>query len=200
MRATLSIILFLAGTISQPVAAQEKPKPAEDAKPTEQARLLTPLRVQVVLNEYDGEKRISSLPYSFELASSAFNGPATTKIKSGVKVPIATGSQSGSETQTQYAYIDIGTRIDCRAFAGESGRYKLQLQIERGTIASGDNAGSSKPGGNGRVLTENPVFRSVQIDFTVDLRDGQTIENVASITDPLNGHVHRINLTMNVVK
>ena len=46
-------------------AAQESPKNSAGPKPDDRAPAVTPLRVQVVFTEYDGEKKLSSLPYSF---------------------------------------------------------------------------------------------------------------------------------------
>ncbi len=43
---------------------QDKEKSAEASKTPETQKAVTPLRVQVVFNEYDGDKKISSLPYT----------------------------------------------------------------------------------------------------------------------------------------
>jgi len=54
--------LILLGALCQPMVqlrAQEKPKTEERVK------VPTPVKVQIVFTEYDGDKKVSSMPYTF---------------------------------------------------------------------------------------------------------------------------------------
>ena len=76
--------LFVVGVLSAPMGrGQEKPKPAEELKP------VTPLKVQVVLSEFDGEKKISSLPYTFFVNADERSARPQTNVRMGLRVPVA---------------------------------------------------------------------------------------------------------------
>src|SRR5256885_16661500 len=60
-RIALAVLFCTFVGTSLSLAAQEKVKTEEKS---ESKRDLTPLRVQVVISEFDGEKKISSLPYT----------------------------------------------------------------------------------------------------------------------------------------
>jgi molecular chaperone DnaK (HSP70) len=102
-------------------------------------------------------------------------------IRNGARVPVATGKD-------QSTYVDIGTNMDCSATLQEDGRYKLQMTLERSSISPETPAGSG-----------NPIIRQFRVDLNPVLKDGQTVESVVS-TDPLNGHVYHVSVTLNVVK
>ena len=158
-------------------AAQETAKPKAD----EHTPAVTPLRVQVVFTEYDGEKKVSSLPHSFTVNADERRARPGSLIRNGVRIPVVTGKD-------QYTYVDVGTNLDCSATLQEDGRYKLQMTLDRSSISPETPAGSS-----------NPVIRQFRVDFNPVLKDGQTVESVVS-TDPLNGHVFHVSVTLNVAK
>ena len=68
-----------------------------------------PLKIQVLLTEFDGAKKVKSLPYISYVTASSEHAYEFTKIRLGTKVPVYTGKESGMQ------YIDVGTNIDCRA-------------------------------------------------------------------------------------
>jgi hypothetical protein len=158
-------------------AAQENVKP----KPDDHTPAVTPVRVQVVFAEYDGEKKVSNLPYTFTVNADERRARPGSLIRSGARIPVATGKD-------QSTYVDIGTNVDCSATLQEDGRYKLQMALERSSISPETPAGST-----------TPVMRQFRVDFNPVLKDGQTVESVVS-TDPLNGHVYHVSVTINVVK
>src|SRR5277367_1879988 len=84
-------------------AAEDKPKAETPAqKPT-------PLKVQVLWTEYDGDKKVKSLPYIFSVDAGSKRDYQFSKLRVGSKIPVYTGKDSGMQ------YIDVGTNIDCRA-------------------------------------------------------------------------------------
>jgi hypothetical protein len=70
----------------------------------------------------------------------------------------------------------------------EDGRYKLQVVLERSSISPESSSGGT-----------NPIVRQFKADLNPVLKDGQSIKSIVS-TDPLNGHVYRVSVTLNVAK
>lgn len=180
MKRNVFVMLALVGFSAFGAAAQEAPKPKADPLTPS----VTPLRVQVILSEYDGEKKVSSLPYTFTVNADERKARPGSLIRSGSRIPIATAKEEGRE---QFTYLDIGTNLDCSATLQEDGRYKLQMTMDRSSIAPETPAGG------------NPVIRQFRVDLNPVLKDGQTVESVAS-ADPLSGHVYRVNVTLSVIK
>ena len=180
MKKNLLMTLALVGFSAIGAGAQEAAKP----KPDPLTPSVTPLRVQVVLTEYDGDKKVSSLPYTFTVNADERRARPGSLIRSGARIPITTGREQGKE---QFTYLDIGTNLDCSATLQEDGRYKLQMTMDRSSISPETPAGG------------NPVIRQFRADLNPVLKDGQTIESVAS-ADPLSGHVYHVSVTLNVVK
>src|SRR5215469_16729321 len=96
----LSIFVSSVGLIQ----AQEKPKSEDPEKTTTTRRDITPLRVQVVVTESEGEKKISSLPYTLLVNAEGVRGQKAA-IRMGLRVPIATSAN-------QFQYIDVGMNMD----------------------------------------------------------------------------------------
>jgi hypothetical protein len=163
-----------------------------DAKIAEAGKNVVPLKVTVIFNEYDGEKKLSSLPYALFLkADPRFVG----RVRMGVRVPIWTG---GKDSAIQYQ--DVGSNLDCFAQAAEDGRYVLELSLERSSIypspgGKDEYPAASKPD----EQPHQPLVRQFRANLALMLRDGQTTQN-AIATDPLNGHTVKVEVTLNVVK
>jgi hypothetical protein len=165
-----------------PLAAQEAGKPGSAPRNEEHTPAVTPLRVTVVFTEYDGDKKISNLPYNFTVNADEKRASPSSRIRSGARIPVSTGKE-------QFTYLDVGTNIDCSATQQDDGRFKLQMVLERSSIVPE----SQTPSGN------NPVVRNFRVDLNPVLKDGQSVESVAS-TDPLTGHVYKVSVTVNAVK
>lgn len=181
MKTRFYALMGLLSLCALTAAAQDNSK-SNGAKQDERLPAVTPLRVQVVFSEFDGEKKILSLPYSFTVNADERRARPGSQIRSGARIPIATGKD-------QFTYLDVGTNVDCSASLQEDGRYKLQMILERSSLSP------EAPSGGG----SNPVVRQFRTDINPILKDGQTVESIVS-SDPLNGHVHHVSVTMNVVK
>jgi hypothetical protein len=177
---------------------------AQDAKSTEPAKSarisdskvadaknIVPLKVTVVFTEYDGEKKLSGLPYALFLKADD-NSHFVGRVRMGVKVPIWTGVK---ESAVQYQ--DIGSNLDCSAQTAGDGKYVLDLSLERSSIYpnSSEYPAASKPDDQ----PHTPLVRAFRANLALLLRDGQTTQNVIA-TDPLNGHTVKVEVTLNVVK
>jgi hypothetical protein len=170
--------------------AQEKPKTEEK---TESRRDITPIRVQVILAEYDGEKKISSLPYTLLLNAEHPRG-GKASIRMGLRVPIVI---SGSETSKQFQYQDLGTNLDGWAGKTEDGGFDLHLAVERSSTYA--SAGQKSAGVGGAELATQPVIQQFKTEFDVLMHDGQTLQSTLA-TDPVSGRVTKVEVTVNKVK
>jgi len=182
LRRGLVAFTLLSSVAVSPAFAQAPPQPPAQAG-------FTPVRVQVVLTRYDGDKKTSSMPN--ELWVNVPDDPKTpgdSSLDIGVQVPV---SVVANNTVT-VAYKDVGNGINCRITREPDGRFKLNLLIEQSSVASAARA-AGDTGGPG------PILRNFNSSFTLLLRDGQTAQ-VSSATDPISGEVLKVVVTLNVVK
>src|SRR5712692_4822319 len=96
----LTAILALGAILAPRGLAQEKPKAAEEFKPITP---VMPLKVQVVFSEFEGEKKVSSLPYMLFVNPDERTGSPESRVRMGLRVPIAV---TGKEPSTQFQYMD----------------------------------------------------------------------------------------------
>ncbi len=178
---SLAILFLLAGT----AAAQDKPKPASEDKTG------VPVKVQVVFSEFDGEKKVSSLPYTLSLLATLDRSHNFTSLRMGLKVPIQTSNKEG---QSQMQYMDVGTSIDARVEPLPDGRFQTNVQVRRSSVHTLE--GSTVRTGE---FSGRPVLREFTTQFEFLLRDGQTAQTTMA-TDPVSGHVLKVDVTLNVVK
>jgi hypothetical protein len=189
MRITVAILLCAVVFSTPDLLAQEKQKTTEE-KP-EVKRDITPLRVQVVIAEYDGEKKLSSLPYTLLVNAENPRGQKAS-IRMGLKVPIAISAGN-------YQYTDIGANLDGWAGKAEDGRFILHLSVERSSAySSGSGQRPTTVGGN-EVLSTQPVIQAFKSELDVLIRDGQTIESTVA-TDPVSGRVTKVGVSLNILK
>ncbi len=182
MKLRMPILATLICLLMIPISsrAQEQAKKSNDQ--------VSHLRVDIVLSEYNGDKKVSSLPYTIYTQA---GGAPPSNIRMGVRVPVASGSGNS------FNYMNVGTDIDCRAQSLDGGSYNLNIGVNRSSIYTapkGDTEGQSI-----RALPDAPVVRNFDSRFEVSLRDGETKEGT-SAADPLNGHVLKVNVTLHVIK
>jgi hypothetical protein len=195
---TASPVLALVLTCAMPAGAQQKapPAPAQDkppaaaASPAQGPKPLVPLKVQIVLSRYKGDKKIGSLPYMIGVAANE-RGPSGLRM--GIEVPIARRGTSGAN------YRSVGTNIDVHAESAHDGYYKMLIAVE-------DSSVHQEPGTPGGAAPEAapmaddyPAFRTFKTNFTSLLRDGQSTQYTSAV-DPISGEVMRVDVTLNVLK
>ena len=201
----MSLVLLIAAAATHPLAAQEKPAvPVQVIDKTQPARQFPapiPIRVTVVLSRYQGEKRISSMPYSMGVTASGYGPAPKSTLRMGVDVPVMTtvigGPDGKSTTGTSYNYRPVGTNIDCQASfeSTAAGVFQLALTISDSSIGLDTSKKSDATG----VVPDVPSFRNFNSSFTALLRDGQTTQ-YTSATDPVTGELMKIDVTLNVMK
>ena len=172
----LCLLLIAGVALAQDIPAAQSSPPPRPA--------LRPLKIQLVLSRYLGEKKISSLPYVLWLTA---NDRKTTNLRMGIEVPIPSGGGGG------YAYRSVGTNIDCSATSAEGG-FNL-------TVTLSDSSVHYDPKQNGQASTriDAPSFRNFTANFSLLLRDGQTAQ-YTSATDPVSGEVMKVDVTLEVLK
>ena len=171
---SMATALFVATLTATALAQSPNPSPAPSASP--QARPLMPLKVQVVISRYEGDKKVSSFPYMLAVTA---NHPEPVNLRMGSLVPVQSGGQVD--------YKSIGTNIDCSATSMEDGRFQVQVRIEDASVM--ERRGGDSP----------PTLRTFSSSNTVVLKDGQTTQFTAA-ADKVTGEVVRVDVTMNVEK
>jgi hypothetical protein len=187
-----ALVLMMTAT----VGAQDKPAPAAQEKPAASPALprpaQVPLRIQLVLSRFQGEKKLSNVPYLMWVIA---NDNSITRLRMGVKIPI----YSGGGATGSYNYQDVGTNVDCSVVNGPDGTYRVNLTLNDSSIYFPDrdrpSAGIPPPISD----TAPPALRSFTSTFTILLRDGQTGQ-YTSATDQASGEVLKIDATLNVLK
>jgi Bacterial type II and III secretion system protein len=161
-----------------------------------------PLELQVVIARYQGDKRVSSLPYVLSLKSNAPNAgiPANSSLRLGSRVPIRTqvvvpaADGKPATTSNSVTYENVGMNIDARATALDDGRFEVTLVINESSVITDPQDLKGTPG-----TDSYPVFRSYQSNNTVFVKDGQTSQFTAA-TDRVNGEVVRVEVKLTIVK
>jgi hypothetical protein len=176
MKRNAVLVMFVLA-FSAVATGQETAKPKQD----EHTPAVIPLRVQIVFSEYDGEKKVANLPYTFTVNADERRAKPGSQIRTGARIPVTTGKD-------QFTYLDVGTNVDCSATLQDDGRYKLQMALERSSVSPDVQSAGS-----------NPVLRTFRVDLNPVLKDGQSVESIVS-ADPLNGHVYHVSVTLNVIK
>ena len=143
---------------------------------------VTPLKVQVVIARYQGDKKVSSMPYTMTL-----NAGGKANLRMGSKIPIAaTKDPSGG-----FSYQEVGTNIDCMATEVEGARYSLNISVDDSSVYPDEQTNASKAG--------VPSFRSFRAGNTMVLKHGETGQFM-SATDKVTGETVRVDVTLTVVK
>jgi hypothetical protein len=195
-RTTLVALLLL--TLPQALAGQQPP-PGDATKPGSAAAVtkLPPVgvKVQLVLSRYQGEKRLTNVPYSLALTSQPPGN--STRLRANADVPYlmtkaaATADGKQSEAPASYSYRTVGTQIDCSVLAIDETHFRLEVAVADSFMVANPGATNASPA--------PPVFRSFTGNGTVFLKDGQTSQ-ITSATDPISGEVMKIDVTLSVAK
>ncbi|MCC7010288.1 MAG: hypothetical protein IT184_15885 [Acidobacteria bacterium] len=138
-------------------------------------------RVDLVLSRFQGEKadkKISSLPYTVYVREGS---PTTLML--GNNVPIPTRAESGA---TSFNYQNVGVNIICRLETAGENQYWLSLNITDSAVA-------------GDTGTMPPVIRSMSLQNTLMLRNGQTLQ-FGSAVDKITGETLKTEVTLTIVK
>jgi hypothetical protein len=190
--AATAVLLAAALAMGAPwVLAQDKPKSEDVATETHQTET-TPLKVSIIFTEFEGDKKVKSLPYTTIVIADGKNPKSVVKV--GSRVPVYVGKEYGMQ------YFDVGSNIDCQASRTKDNKFDLRLSLDRSWV-EGNVPVSVDPGTASQTSGQfpQPIVRQFRSELSLTLRDGQTIES-SFATDPLSGKVFRVEVSLNVVK
>jgi len=181
-----SIALALA-IVSSAATARAQDKPADASAP------IVPLKLQVVISRYDGDKKISSMPYTMSA-----NAGRLATLRMGTRVPVLSTSYTpiaaggaGVNPLTSYQYQDVGTNIDCTTAALADGRFRVELSIEDSSLYPEDQPRAP--------AVDRPLIRAFRSSNSMVLKDGQTAQFTTAV-DKVSGVVTKVDVTLSVVK
>jgi hypothetical protein len=187
--------LLLLGILSPIALAQDKPKTDDKTKIEVQT---TPIKVQIVFTEFEGDKKIKSLPYVMYM-----NAPDSSELRAGwvrfrigSRLPVYVG-------KNEMQYMDVGTNVDARSAYTGDGHVLLQMTLERSwvegevsvPITKSDSSPSDPAGGR----FQEPIVRGFKSELDLKLREGQPVESNMA-TDPISGRVLKVEISFAVVK
>lgn len=144
----------------------------------------------LVFERYQKEKRVSSVPYTLSLIADG----KPSRLRMGIQVPL-TGNQN---VPGNVIYRSVGNNIDCSAEPREDGRFDVTCAFEQASVYDGDLQ-SAAPAATQPFPFAPPVLRMFNSEGRFILGDGQTRQHVAG-TDPVNGDVLRIGVTLSMIK
>lgn len=198
----------MAAAIATPALAQEARPVAKAVEASEQpparpvTRQLIPVELQVNIVKYQGEKRISSIPFVLALNALAGgvigNSTERTQVTIGSEVPVptttfATANDKTAQPLRSFNYRNVGTVMSAAAVTAEGGQFEIDLSVDESSV--GTNAFDSRGGSP----AEMPVFKSFKARNRMLLRPGQMRQFTAA-TDRISGETIRIEVTITVVK
>jgi len=172
-------------------SAQDK-QSKQDESAAPRAEKLTAVKVGVTFAEFEGDKKVKSLPYILIVVAHE-KPPYFAKLRMGSRVPVYTGKENGMQ------YLDVGSNIDCQATRTPEGSFDLRLSLDRSWVEGDVAVPVEKTPQPSSGQFPEPVIRQFRSDLNLVLRDGQSVESTFA-TDPLSGKVFKVEVTLNVVK
>lgn len=203
-KAAMEAMAKMAAQQAEAVARAQQ-KVAEEAKRAEEERIrrleateMIPVDVEVVVSRYQGDKKVSSLPYFL-----AINANGEASLRMGANVPVPTNvwpaGSVGPVAPISFNYQNIGTDIDATVRPRGEGRFFVRVKVEErsvvqppattpisGTVISGTVSGA-------------PIIRSFAAQNELILRDGQTRQFTAA-ADRVTGEIVKVDVTLKVLK
>lgn len=187
-------VLALLVLVLPVVSAQESQKLPERQliTPPPQPGAVAPLKIQVTFSEFDGDKKVGSLPY-FLNHNADVARETRTSLRMGIRVPIL-----GKDNQIQYQ--NVGTDIDCFIRPQNDGAFRATFELRRSSLYTpGPDTRQIEWKPNDPAVPGNPFFREFSGRVDALLRDGQTTQATVA-TDPVSGRTLRVDVTLTVIK
>ncbi len=161
----------------RPVQPSTQPQAAERAP-------MIPLKVDVVIARFAGDKKISSLPYTLAVTA---NSLEKTSLRMGAEVPVAVSAKEGGA----FNYRSVGVAIDCSATTADGDRFRIALTIDDSSVYDDQRQGAP--------ASEHPSFRSFRTTQVLLLSAGQSTQFM-SATDKVTGEVTKVDVSLALAK
>ena len=146
------------------------------------------LKVTVVVSRYQGEKKLSSFPYSLSVTA---DGRQRAELKMGSQIPVTVAVQGTPST----VFKDVGTSVSCIAISAGVDRFKLDLNVSDSSVYDD----TAKLPNGGQALGALQPLRSFSSSNTLILKDGQSSQFTTG-TDRLTGEVTKVDVTLAVAR
>jgi len=178
----ISWLLIATATLT----AQDPPAP-----PVATAEVAS-LKVRVVVSRYQGEKRVSAVPFEMTVRSDG----ARAQLRMGNEVPVPTmntGTDPKRAAQmgpVAFSYRPVGTNIDITASPGDNGRFKMDILLEDSSVVLDKTDPPISA-----ALAGAPIFRSFRATNTLLLRNGESTDFTVA-TDRITGDIIRVGVTL----
>jgi hypothetical protein len=171
----------------------------------QQAAPIVPLKIDVVVSRFQGDKKISSMPYTLFLEA---NG-SSVNLRIGVDVPVGSSvvtsgnenptgggrTTTTSSTANRTEFRNVGTSIDCWVRQQlPDGRFLVNLRVQDSSIFTAD-ADARAP----LKLADPMAFRTYTFSNELPMRDGQSLL-WATATDKITGEILKLESTLTIVK
>jgi hypothetical protein len=158
----------------------------------------TLVKIEVVLSRYEGNRKISSLPFTMLAAAGGDN----VSLRTGTRVPIPSGPTTvvGSDGKpvVNYNYQDFGTNIDCTVTPTEGNRFKVRVSIQDSSIVERQDSQTSGARG-GTPIANAPIYRNFNYTNSALLKDGETKQFIAA-SDRVTGETVKVDVSLNLDK
>jgi hypothetical protein len=175
-----------------------------------------PAKVEVVIERYQADKKVSSMPFSFWVTGGTPDRqPSRGSLRIGVDVPIGSATQTRGSTEGQGVtrndtttvpqYRNVGTSIDCSLAMTDDAKYMLHVTLSDTSIfdPSAQRQAALVARGLAAPTVRTPdasaAFRTLSFDNSLQMRDGETAE-LASATDKITGEVVKAQVTLTIAK
>jgi hypothetical protein len=199
-KAAMEAMAKMAAQQAEAVARAQQ-KVAEEARRTEEERIrrleateMIPVDVEVVVSRYQGDKKVSSLPYFL-----AINANGEASLRMGANVPVPTNvwpaGTVGPVAPISFNYQNIGTDIDATVRPRGEGRFFVRVKVEERSVVQPPASATPISG----TVSGAPVIRSFAAQNELILRDGQTRQFTAA-ADRVTGEVVKVDVTLKVLK
>jgi len=191
------------------------PLGAQQQQQQPQAKKLPPAKVSILIERYQADKKVSSMPFSISLTGGFNSTRSNGSVRIGVDVPIGSntttrGTTSGNSTQSAVTsapqYQNVGTQIDCYLNStDQDGVYILQVRLSDSSIydPAADREAALAARGLAPVrsakVQDASAFRTFSFDNSMEMHDSQTAEFV-NATDKMTGEIVKVLVTLNMQK
>lgn len=154
--------------------AQEAPKAAAEAKSVAETQPQSVYRLDFVVRELEGDRKINSRSYSMSARNNDWG-----RIRVGSSIPVKTGENT-------FQYKDVGINIDCRLEERESGAM-LNTTFESSSLAAPEEK------------IANPVLRQVRLSEESLVTAGKPTV-IGKLDDVATNHRFEIEVTATKVR
>jgi len=141
-----------------------------------------PVKVQVILSRYNGDRKVSSLPYMMLVTA---NGDRVD-IQNNLNVPMSSGAST--------TYTNVGLSMYC-SVTTEAGRFKISLQLDDKSVV---DAKPATAGTTPKPL-DYPSFSNFSFKGVFAIKEGET-KQVTTVADKVTGEVVKIDVTLSLDK